>query len=144
MEEFLAQTSIKLIQAAGGLLWDDSRQLRLIAVVHRIRYDDCTLPKGKLNEGESWEKAALREVEEETGYRGKVVGFAGAIGYQTDKGDKLVRFWNMEPMGMNQTAIDQTEVKEVVWLSPAQACEKLSYPLERALVESWADPRISK
>jgi 8-oxo-dGTP pyrophosphatase MutT (NUDIX family) len=128
----------KLIRAAGGLLWNDSEQKRLIAVVHRSRYGDWTLPKGKLNEGESWEKAALREVEEETGYRVKLVGFAGAVAYETDKGPKVVRFWNMTPVDRKRSPIDQTEVQEVVWLSPDQACEKLSHPLERAMVESWS------
>ena len=124
-----------MIQAAGGLLWDESRPQRLIAIVRRIRYDDWSLPKGKLKQDESWEQAALREVEEETGYHVSLLGFAGALAYRTEKGDKLVRFWNMAPVDMNHMGIDQTEVAEVVWLSPAQACEKLSYPLERALVE---------
>jgi len=130
-----------MIQAAGGLLWDESRGQRLIAIVRRIRYDDWSLPKGKLKPGESWEQAALREVEEETGYHVRLLGFAGALAYRTDKGDKVVRFWNMAPVDLNQMGVDQTEVAEVVWLSPAQACEKLSYPLERALVEAWTPAR---
>src|SRR4051812_27762866 len=53
------------IRAAGGVVMRDGR----IVVVHRPKYDDWSLPKGKLEAGESWEEAALREVEEETGLR---------------------------------------------------------------------------
>ena len=53
------------IRAAGGVVMRDGR----IAVVHRPKYDDWSLPKGKLDPGESWEEAAMREVEEETGLR---------------------------------------------------------------------------
>ena len=52
-----------LIEAAGGVVVRDGQ----VALVHRPRYDDWTLPKGKLDPGESFEEAALREVEEETG-----------------------------------------------------------------------------
>ena len=103
------------IRAAGGLLWRHSSSGSEIAVVHRRRYNDWTLPKGKLKEGESWPDAALREVAEETGYDAKIIGFAGAIAYDTDKGPKVVRFWHMMPLGEPRTQIDD-EVGEVVWL----------------------------
>jgi ADP-ribose pyrophosphatase YjhB (NUDIX family) len=128
-----------LIRAAGGLLWDNADERRRIAVIRRLRYDDWTLPKGKLKEGESWEEAALREVEEETGYRTSLRGFAGALAYQTGKGDKVVRFWHMVPIGTEQAEIDRSEVTEVIWLPVADACAQLSYPIERALVEAWAE-----
>lgn len=126
-----------MIRAAGGLLWDNATERRRIAVIRRLRYDDWTLPKGKLKEGESWEQAALREVEEETGYQASLHGFAGALAYQTGKGDKIVRFWHMVPVRMEQSEIDDTEVTEVIWLPVAEACKTLSYPIERALLEAW-------
>ena len=126
-----------MIRAAGGLLWDSVTERRRIAVIRRIRYDDWTLPKGKLKEGESWEQAALREVEEETGYRASLHGFAGVLAYQTGKGDKVVRFWHMAPVRMEQSEIDDSEVTEVIWLPVAEACHRLSYPIERALLEAW-------
>ena len=58
-----------LIEAAGGVVVRDGQ----VALVHRPRYDDWTLPKGKLDPGESFEEAALREVEEETGLRAHLV-----------------------------------------------------------------------
>jgi ADP-ribose pyrophosphatase YjhB (NUDIX family) len=131
-----------LIRAAGGLLWDRPEEPRRIAMIRRIRYDDWTLPKGKLKDGESWEEAAVREVEEETGYHPTLHAFAGALAYQTSKGEKVVRFWHMVPASMKQASIDQSEVTEVIWLPAAEACRKLSYPIERALLEAWAKPHL--
>jgi 8-oxo-dGTP pyrophosphatase MutT (NUDIX family) len=125
------------IAAAGGLLWRRTSKGLKIALVHRSRYDDWTLPKGKLNPGESWLEAALREVKEETGRDVCVLGFAGAIAYETDKGPKIVRFWNMTITSEGQSSVDTSEVAEVVWLSPSEATARLSYPLEKAMVEAW-------
>jgi ADP-ribose pyrophosphatase YjhB (NUDIX family) len=128
-----------MIRAAGGLLWDDSAPSRRIALVHRLRHNDWSLPKGKLHEGESWEEGALREVTEETGCRVRLTGFAGALGYQTPKGEKIVRFWNMALAEGPRMPVDGAEVSEVAWLAPDEACQRLTYALERALVESWMD-----
>ena len=55
------------IEAAGGVLWRQRNDQREFAVIHRPKYDDWTLPKGKLDPGESHEQAAVREVAEELG-----------------------------------------------------------------------------
>jgi 8-oxo-dGTP pyrophosphatase MutT (NUDIX family) len=129
----------RLIEAAGGLLWRRTPNGLKIAVVYRRRYDDdCSLPKGKLKPGELWQKAALREVKEETGWKASILNFAGAIAYETGKGDKIVRFWNMTTTsGRQQFELDGREVAKLDWLSPDKAIQRLSYPLERALVEVW-------
>ena len=129
----------ELIQAAGGLLWRRSPSGMEIAIVHRNRYDDWTLPKGKLQEGESWSEAAAREVREETGYDSTPLGFAGAIAYETSKGPKLVRFRHMLAMGEPSDQID-SEVAEVLWFSIEEARTRVQYPLERALLEVWQGP----
>lgn len=125
------------IRAAGGLLWRDTAHGLRLAVVHRVRYDDWALPKGKLKAGESWLKGAVREAQEETGCRVQVLGFAGAVAYDTTKGPKVVRFWNMKPIGVSRAGVDSGEILAVVWLSPAKAVQQLTYPLERLMVETW-------
>lgn len=129
----------EVIQAAGGLLWRRTSQGIEIALVHRIKYDDWALPKGKLNPGESWQKAALREVREETGYSALLLGFAGAVQYIVDGAPKVVRFWHMSAQG-SPAAFWENEIKEVAWLPVSLALKRLDYPLERALVENSTPP----
>jgi 8-oxo-dGTP diphosphatase len=128
-----------VIKAAGALLWRRSSDGYEIAVVHRRRYDDWTLPKGKLKDGESWRAAALREVREETGYEANILSFAGAIAYQTNGKPKVVRFWHMTARGEPASHIDD-EVAKVFWLTPEVAHGRLEYPLEQALVDVWQAP----
>lgn len=130
----MSDTQGEMIGAAGGLLWRRSSAGYEVAIVHRKRYDDWTLPKGKLNDGEGWEQAALREVKEETGYDATVLAFAGAIAYQPDHHPKVVRFWHMMATGEPAPRIDD-EVAEVVWLPPNVARRRLQYPLEQALID---------
>jgi len=119
----------ELERAAGGVVMRDGR----IAVVHRPKYDDWSLPKGHLEEGESWEDAALREVAEELGMRTRTTRALEPIRYRTPKGrDKEVRYWVMEPVSGEFEPND--EVDEVRWLTPAEALEALSYPADRDLV----------
>ena len=51
-----------IYESAGGIVWREGANGRLLAVVHRPRYDDWSLPKGTLDEGETWQEAAVREV----------------------------------------------------------------------------------
>ena len=74
-----AQLEYAEIQASGALLWRQSPEGNQVAVIFRNRYQDWTLPKGKLQEGENWEQTALREVVEETGYEAERVEFLGAV-----------------------------------------------------------------
>ncbi len=128
-----------LIRAAGALLWQGPPQRRLVAVVHRQRYNDWTLPKGKLKKGESWHKAALREVKEETGYDAQILGFAGAVAYEVNGRPKIVRYWHMAAQGEPSPELDD-EVAELVWLPVEQAIERLQYPLEKSLLEQTTPP----
>lgn len=120
-------------------MWRHSSTGYEIAVIHRRRYDDWTLPKGKLENGESWRDAALREVREETGYSANILSFAGVMAYQTKGKQKVVRFWHMEAKGEPSPHLDE-EVAEVVWLSPEVAHTRLQYPLEQALMDVWQGP----
>lgn len=135
----LQASSQEPVRAAGGLLWRKASGGYEIAIVHRNRYNDWSLPKGKLREGESWLQAALREVKEETGFDAEAVGFAGAVSYAIGSGTKVVCFWHMLPKGEPSQHIDQ-EVAEMIWLPVEAAHEKLDYPLEKALLEIWKAP----
>src|SRR5215469_13956837 len=84
-----------VIQAAGGILLRKSSRGDEVMLVQRKRYDDWTLPKGKLKPGESFADAALREVEEETGCRAELGRYLGALGYEAKGIPKVVLFWQM-------------------------------------------------
>jgi 8-oxo-dGTP diphosphatase len=106
-----------------------------VAVVHRPKYGDWSLPKGKLDEGESFEDAALREVREETGLECELGEELEPARYTDRRGrDKLVRFWLMRPTGGDFVPSD--EVDELRWLAPAEAVKLLDYDHDRALVNA--------
>ena len=102
----------KLIMAAGGILSRDGE----ILLVQRPRYGDWSLPKGKLDRGESPLQAAVREVREETGFRVKTMGFAGAFGYEVKGAPKVVLFWMMKPVKQGPI-MDTNEICDVRWLN---------------------------
>ena len=116
------------VEAAGGVLRDDDGRILL---VHRPRYDDWTLPKGKLDPGETFEQAALREVHEETGLWCTLGPELATTEYRDNKGrPKVVRYWLMSVDGGEFESND--EVDEVCWLPLAEAVEALTYDRDRA------------
>ncbi len=123
-----------LVRAAGGLLWRAGREGPELALVHRPRRRDWSLPKGKLEPGESFLTAALREVAEETGCRASPLGFAGWTFYLAGRRPKLVLFWHMATAFAGHFMPGE-EVDEVAWLAPARALERLDHASERRLVE---------
>jgi len=127
------------VKAAGGVVWRRAGDTIAIAIAHRPRYDDWSLPKGKLDAGESWEDCALREVEEETGMRCRLGEELEPTNYQDRKGrDKVVRYWLMEPVD-DTDFVPNDEVDQLRWLAPAEAADLLSYPHDKELVASAAE-----
>jgi 8-oxo-dGTP diphosphatase len=117
------------VLAAGGLVLRDDR----VAVVHRPRYDDWSLPKGKLDEGEDFEQGALREVEEEIGLKCRLGRPLGETTYRDRKDRiKLVRYFEMHPESGEFTPND--EVDEVRWLPLGEAAGLLTYGFDRELI----------
>jgi len=122
------------VRAAGGVVIRDG----LVALVHRPRYDDWTLPKGKLDAGESFEDAAIREIDEETGLRTRLVRELPAVYYEVRGRPKVVRYWLME-VESDPGFVPNDEVDELRWLEPAAARSLLSYDRDRDVLRS-ADP----
>lgn len=125
-----------VIKAAGGVVWRLSGQCLEIVVVHRPKYDDWSLPKGKLDPGESWEQAAVREVAEETGLDVELGRFVGQVEYtdmrRTGGRPKVVRYWAMRAIGGEFTT--NNEVDRLRWLPPGDAEQLLTYSHDRAIV----------
>jgi 8-oxo-dGTP diphosphatase len=117
------------VDAAGGVVVRDGQVL----LVHRPRYDDWTFPKGKLDPGESFEDAAVREVEEETGLRCNLVRELPATRYEVNGRPKLVRYWLMEPEAEAPFAPND-ETDELRWLPPREALALLTYDRDRDVV----------
>jgi 8-oxo-dGTP diphosphatase len=128
-----------VVRAAGGILLrrDTSGGVE-IAVVHRPKYGDWTLPKGKLDPGETDEGAAVREVAEETGFRVAILAPAGTTRYRDSQGrPKEARYWYMFVAGGEFTPND--EVDELRWLSVDEAMRVLTYERDRQLVAGVAE-----
>ena len=114
------------IRAAGGIVHRTNGEATEVLVVHRPKYEDWSLPKGKLDPGETLEQAALREVEEETGVRSELGSHVGSNEYRDRHGrSKRVDWYLMEPIDGDFTPND--EVDEIRWLPPAEAAELLTF-----------------
>lgn len=123
----------EVVRAAGGVVVRTSDRGPLLLVVHRPKYDDWSFPKGKLDEGETEQQCALREVREETGFTCAVVRELTSARYRDASGNpKTVRYWLMSPESGSFEAND--EVDRAAWVTPARAAELLSYSHDRFLV----------
>ena len=132
-----AKRSQTVVRAAGGLVVRDGEDGAQVLLVHRPRYDDWTFPKGKVDPGESDEDAAVREVEEETGYRCSLGLELPSTRYIDARGrPKLVRYWLMRVV--DGEFVVNNEVDEIEWLNPAEASARLTYDRDRELAEYFA------
>jgi 8-oxo-dGTP diphosphatase len=130
-----AAESPKTVQAAGGVVWRRNHDRLEVLLVHRPRYDDWSLPKGKLTEAEDHASAALREVEEETGLRCHLGYELPATSYRDRRGrPKVVRYWAMTPI--DGRFAPSREVDEVRWVPATETGRVLSYHWDRAVVDA--------
>jgi 8-oxo-(d)GTP phosphatase len=130
------------ILAAGGVLWRPVTTGIELCLVHRPRYDDWSLPKGKLHQGEHPLAAAVREVTEETGVRPVVGRRLPTQTYSLGPDRKYVDYWSMTPAAGEFVAND--EVDSLRWVAPAEAAEALTYERDRTFVAATvAEPRAT-
>ena len=125
------------VLAAGGVVHrrgpDGAVQ---VLVIHRPEYEDWTLPKGKLDPGETAEQAAVREVEEETGVKASLGAHAGSNEYYDRHGrSKRVDYWLMEPDVVPDEFTPNSEVDEVRWLLVEDLRNELTHEHDADIVE---------
>ncbi|MCP5026579.1 MAG: NUDIX hydrolase, partial [Actinomycetia bacterium] len=127
-----------LVRASGGVVVRHDGPRARILLVHRPRYDDWTIPKGKLGPGETDEECAVREVEEETNVSCVLGPELPSIRYLDKKGrPKLVRYWLMDGPTPPAEADDfeaNDEVDRIRWVELAEARALLSYPRDLEVV----------
>jgi len=132
--------------AAGAVLWralpdaggqpdPSGRSGTEIALVHRPRYDDWSLPKGKLEQGESAPAAAVREVSEETGFTALLGSRLGHTSYPVPEGEKVVHYWSGRAVSGEFTAND--EVDQLRWVAPTDAASLLSHDHDVRVVDRF-------
>lgn len=127
----------ELIRAAGAVLWRATEPEKIeIALVHRPRYDDWTLPKGKVEPHEHELATAYREVLEETGVKAIFGPELGEIEYDAEGVEKTVRFWSARAHEYTQR-VDDGEVDEVRWLPPTDARALLTYELDQRVLNTF-------
>jgi 8-oxo-dGTP diphosphatase len=131
------------ILAAGAVCWKVTAKGKLkVLVVHRTQHRDVSLPKGKVEPGETLPETAVREIAEETGL---IVGLGAPLGvveYELPNGRmKAVHYWAAEtdPLAIaNSTFISNDEIEELTWMSIAKARKQLTYPHDVEIVERFA------
>jgi len=134
-------SSTARIEAAGGVLWRAALGAAgvEVALVHRPKYDDWSLPKGKLEEGEHPLLAAVREVEEETGFVGLPGRPLGEVRYLKDGDSKRVRYWAMT--AESGAFVPSDEVDQVMWLPAKEGQRFLMADRDRHILTEFArDP----
>lgn len=125
-----------VIEAAGVVLWRPSRKHGIkVAVIHRPRYDDWSLPKGKAEVGECPQLTAWRETVEETGHVPRLGRHIDTISYESAAGRKVVHYFAARVVGGEFAA--NREVDEMRWLTLAKARALLTYPRDRTLLDSF-------
>ncbi len=106
-----------------------------VAVIHRPRYDDWSIPKGKIDPGETAPVAAVREIFEETGQHAVLGRRVAKVTYPISAGTKVVRYWAAR--GLGGDFVPNREVDDLLWLRPKEAFKRLTYPLDRKVLNRF-------
>jgi 8-oxo-dGTP diphosphatase len=132
----MADAATGVIHAAGAVLWRARAEGIETALVHRPRYDDWSFPKGKSMPGEHVLLTAVREVEEETGVRAALGRRLASQSYPVEGQPKQVEYWAARPVSAEQFAPGD-EVDDLAWLPLPAARERLSYPRDVSVLDSF-------
>lgn len=126
----------RIVYAAGAVLWRPRHKTIDVALIHRPRYDDWSLPKGKVDPGESEPVTAVREILEETGQYAHLGRRLGSVSYPVQQGIKKVRYWSARATGGD--FVPNHEVDDLVWLPVGDAMKELQYPYDRKILRRFA------
>lgn len=127
---------IRVVPAGGAVLYRMDGLSPRIAVVHRPRYDDWSLPKGKVDPGESLPVTAVRELAEETGFNSILEARIGTTGYPlTESARKEVTYWSAVAQGGRFEP--NSEVDEIRWLPLDESADLVSYALDRKILHRF-------
>jgi 8-oxo-dGTP pyrophosphatase MutT (NUDIX family) len=135
------RSASKIVHAAGGVLWRPGHRESApeVAVIHRPRYDDWSLPKGKVDPGETEPVTAVREVLEETGHHVHLGRRITTVSYPIEQRTKKVQYWSARSVG--GSFAPNNEVDDLVWLPVSAALKKVSYAYDRKVLRRWAKQR---
>jgi 8-oxo-dGTP diphosphatase len=125
------------IRAAGGVVWRPGSRGVEVCLVHRPRYGDWSLPKGKLDPGEHPLRAAVREVAEETDVRAVPQVRLPTVHYRSEGRPKRVDYWSMRAAGEGGFQ-PGTEVDDIRWLPVDEAVRLVSYPHDAEVLTAFA------
>lgn len=124
-----------VVIAAGAVVWrKNSKGVTEIAIIHRPKYDDYSLPKGKAEPGESLISTAYREVFEETNLTTQFGPFLGSVEYFSPLGLKQVSYWAAKSIGEENLFIPNDEVDKLYWIVISKAVDKLTSETDKEIL----------
>lgn len=133
----------KAVYAAGAVVWRIVDGKLRILLIHRTKYRDITLPKGKVDPGEMLAETAVREVHEETGIRVSLGVPVGVSRYHlASKKQKVVHYWAAEATDRairDSTFVPNREIAALEWVSVKKARSRLSYPVDLEILDFFAN-----
>jgi 8-oxo-dGTP diphosphatase len=129
------------VYAAGGVVWRVVDDKLRVLLIHRTKYRDVTLPKGKVDPGEMLAETAVREIHEETGIRVALGVPVGVSRYRLpSKRTKIVHYWAAEATDAAikvSAFVPNKEIAAIEWVSPKKALRRLSYPVDIEIMENF-------
>ncbi|WP_243073896.1 NUDIX hydrolase [Microbacterium sp. SS28] len=129
------------VYAAGGVIWRLVESKIKVLLIHRTAYRDITLPKGKVDPGETLAETAVREIFEETGIRVSLGVPVGVSRYHMpNKRQKIVHYWSAHATDAairSSAFVPNREIAAIEWVSPKKALKRLSYPVDVEILENF-------